>query len=281
MSEESTKKRKSMMQRTATAVPLAAALIVALAVGGWLMALVIAVGLSLALYEELHALEQGGYKPVWWTSFAALFAAAPLVLHHSAAAVAPVLLFFTMAALTCVVFREKPELSDALMSVLPIFSLVLPGVCLYGILATEPRAMQLYLLLLTFTVPILGDTFAYFVGSTVGGPKLCPAISPNKTISGAIGGLIGSVLAAVVVGRCFTWFAPSVAFAPFWAELLVGLLGGVTAQLGDLFASMIKRHCKIKDFGHIFPGHGGMLDRLDSIAFTAIVIYCLRAFIGA
>ena len=78
MSEESTKKRKSMMQRLATAVPLVAALIVALAVGGWLMALVIAVCLAIALYEELHALQQGGYKPVWWTSFAALFVAVPL-----------------------------------------------------------------------------------------------------------------------------------------------------------------------------------------------------------
>ena len=281
MSEESTKKRKSMMQRLATAVPLVAALIVALAVGGWLMALVIAVCLAIALYEELHALQQGGYKPVWWTSFAALFVAVPLVLNHSTVTVAPVLLFFSMAALICVMLREKPELSDVLMSVMPIMSLVLPGVCLYGILDTDPRAMQLYLLLMTFAIPILGDTCAYFVGSNVGGPKLCPAISPNKTISGAIGGLLGSILTAVIVGRCFRWFAPGVAFPPFWAELLVGLLGGVTAQLGDLFASMIKRHCKIKDFGHIFPGHGGMLDRLDSIAFTAIIIYCLRAFIGA
>ena len=280
MSEESTKKRKSLMQRIATAVPLVAALIVALAVGGWLMALVIAVCLSVSLYEELRALKQGGYSPVWWTSFAALYAAVPLVLIHSAVTVAPVLLVFTMAALVSVMLRGKPGLSDVLMSVLPIFSLVLPGVCLYGILDTQPRAMQLYLLLLTFAIPILGDTCAYFVGSNVGGPKLCPAISPNKTISGAIGGLLGSVLAAVVVGRCFTWFVPSVTFVPFWAELIVGLLGGATAQIGDLFFSMIKRHCKIKDFGNIFPGHGGMLDRLDSIAFTAIIIYCLRAFIG-
>ena len=121
MSEESTKKRKSLMQRIATAVPLVAALIVALAVGGWLMALVIAVCLSIALYEELHALKLGGYRPVWWTSFAALFVAVPLVLNHSAVAVAPVLLVFTMAALLCVIFRKKPELFDMLMSVLEGF----------------------------------------------------------------------------------------------------------------------------------------------------------------
>jgi len=280
MSEE-TKKRKPGVQRFITAVPLVAILITALALGGWVMALTIAVCLSIALYEELHALKQGGYNPVWWTSFAALYVGVPLVLTHSRVTVAPVLLVFTLAALVCVMCREKPELPDILMSVLPILSLVLPGIFLYGILDTDPRSMQLYLLLMTFVIPILGDTMAYFVGSNVGGPKLCPAISPNKTISGAIGGLLGSVVAAVLVGRIFTWSVPAVTFPPFWAELLVGLLGGAAAQIGDLFASMVKRHCKIKDFGHIFPGHGGMLDRLDSIVFTAIIIYCLRAFIGA
>ena len=280
MSEE-TKKRKPGVQRFITAVPLVAILITALALGGWVMALTIAVCLSIALYEELHALKQGGYNPVWWTSFAALYVGVPLVLTHSRVTVAPVLLAATLAALVCVMCREKPELPDILMSVLPILSLVLPGIFLYGILDTDPRSMQLYLLLMTFVIPILGDTMAYFVGSNVGGPKLCPAISPNKTISGAIGGLLGSIFAAVLVGRIFTWSVPGVTFPPFWAELLVGLLGGAAAQIGDLFASMVKRHCKIKDFGHIFPGHGGMLDRLDSIVFTAIIIYCLRAFIGA
>ena len=61
--------------------------------------------------------------------------------------------------------------------------------------------------------------------------------------------------------------------------MLVGLVGGVAGQMGDLFASMVKRHCKIKDFSHIFPGHGGMMDRLDSIVFVAIIIYCYRVIL--
>ena len=114
----------------------------------------------------------------------------------------------------------------------------------------------------------------------MGGPKLCPQISPNKTIAGGIGGLFGSMGVTVLAGLIFRWAAPDFAgFPPLWANALAGLVGGVGAQLGDLFASLIKRHCKIKDFGDIFPGHGGMLDRLDSIAFTAIVIYSYRVIL--
>jgi len=66
---------------------------------------------------------------------------------------------------------------------------------------------------------------------------------------------------------------------PIWWTILIALVCGVAAQMGDLFASMVKRHCKVKDFGSIFPGHGGMMDRLDSILFTSIVIFCYRALL--
>ena len=127
-----------------------------------------------------------------------------------------------------------------------------------------------------------GDTFAYFVGSAIGGPKLCPHISPNKTVAGAAGGLVGSIVCAVVAGRIFTLCFPDFSgFPPIWGDMLCGLFGGIAGQMGDLFASMVKRHCKVKDFGHIFPGHGGMLDRLDSVVFTAIIVYSYRVILLA
>jgi len=176
--------------------------------------------------------------------------------------------------------RKQPDLMDAVMSILPLMTIVLPGMCMFGILDTQPRSFQLYLLLLLFAIPILGDSLAYFVGSAVGGPKLCPQISPNKTIAGAVGGLFGSVAGAFLVGAGFLLFARDYTFPPLWASLLVGLVAGAASQMGDLLASMVKRHCKIKDFGTIFPGHGGMMDRLDSILFSAIILYCFRALIG-
>jgi len=72
---------------------------------------------------------------------------------------------------------------------------------------------------------------------------------------------------------------PTQAFPPMWANIVVGVVGGVAAQMGDLFASMVKRHCGIKDFGNLFPGHGGMLDRMDSILFAAIIVYSYRVVV--
>ena len=280
MSEVSNKKKKNLKQRVMTGMALGLFLTAMLAIGGWVMALAVGICLAIALHEELDALTVAGHKPVRWASFVALFASVPLMLNHSAIAFGPVLMFFSIVILLCVMVRQMPDLQDVMVSILPLFSIVLPGMCIFGILDTQPRSFQLYLLLLLFLIPVLGDISAYFVGTSVGGPKLCPKISPNKTISGAIGGLLGSTLAAVVIGLCFSLFVPGYSFPPFWANLLVGLIGGGASQVGDLLASLVKRYCKIKDFGSIFPGHGGMLDRLDSIVFCAIIIYCFRALVG-
>ena len=225
MSEDVNKKKKSRMQRIVTGTALAAALLTVLAIGGWVMALTVAVCLLLAVYEEHKALKLGGHRPAEWPSYAALIAAIPLMLTYSAVAIGPVLLVFSLASILCVMVREKPELTDILMSLMPLFTLVLPGILLYGILATEPRALQLYLLLLTFVIPILGDTFAYFVGSSVGGPKLCPAISPNKTISCASGGLAGSVVFTVAAGLLY----------PINGLLLNPMIGGFAMSLSSVF----------------------------------------------
>lgn len=279
MSEAANKKKKNMKQRIITGAALSAVLVAALAIGGWVLAVAVGVCLALALHEELQALASAGHRPVRWAGFAVLITSVPLMMNHSSIAFGPVLIFFSILVLLCVMIRPEPDLQDVMVSILPLFTISLPGMCIFGILDTEPRSLQLYLLLLLFLIPILGDTCAYFVGSSVGGPKLCPRISPNKTISGAIGGLVGSVLAAVLVGAAFSAFVPEQTFPPLWMNLLVGLIGGGASQVGDLLASLVKRYCKIKDFGSIFPGHGGMLDRLDSIVFCAIIIYSFRSLL--
>lgn len=279
MSEKpETKKRSPRKQRVITGAVMAVALIAVLAIGGWVAAIAIMLCLLLAVHEEHNALRQGGHHPVNWVSYAALIIAAPLMLNYSYVALVPLVLLMCMCTLFAVMIRKEPDLNDILFSLLPLFSLVVPGMCLFGLFNTQPRALQLMLLAFVFTTSAGGDMLAYFVGSAVGGPKLCPQISPNKTIAGAVGGLAGSVVITVLAGLIFRLAVPSffAGFPPMWANALVGLVGGVAAQLGDLFASMVKRHCKIKDFGHIFPGHGGMMDRLDSIVFTSIVVYCYR-----
>lgn len=119
---------------------------------------------------------------------------------------------------------------------------------------------------LIFLISFGTDTFAYFVGNAFGRNKLCPNISPNKTQEGALGGILGSLVVTLILG----YFIKT---EILWKLAILAILASITAQIGDLVASRIKRLAKIKDYGFIFPGHGGVLDRFDSIIFTAPLIY--------
>lgn len=140
-------------------------------------------------------------------------------------------------------------------------------------------------ILLMFLVPAFTDVFAYLVGSTLKGKKLCPTISPNKTVSGACGGLFGGVLGASLV-LLLTFLAEKFSVNLFglamltsgWTStiinlLILGLVGSVFDQFGDLVASYIKRRAGIKDFSNILPGHGGILDRVDGFIFCGVFFY--------
>lgn len=116
------------------------------------------------------------------------------------------------------------------------------------------------------------DTLAYFSGYLFGKRKLCPSISPKKTVEGAIGGTLGSMIISLIFGY---FFLKDYLFV----VALIGFLGSIAAQIGDLSASLIKRYIGIKDFGNIMPGHGGVLDRFDSILFTAPTVYYILIFL--
>lgn len=117
------------------------------------------------------------------------------------------------------------------------------------------------------------DTTAYFSGITLGKHKLCPELSPKKTIEGAIGGIVGSALLSLLYGIIITYYI-EISIPHFIIICgILGGIGGIASQLGDLTASSIKRYVKIKDYGYMFPGHGGVLDRFDSILFTAPFVY--------
>lgn len=126
----------------------------------------------------------------------------------------------------------------------------------------------------------VADVGAYFAGTLFGRHKLCPEISPKKTIEGLVG---GTVVDMVVMLLCGVWF--SAVFyqgqvgVNYIALLLIGLFGSLISVLGDLSFSIIKRSCHIKDFGQVIPGHGGVLDRFDSVIFTAPFVYLLVMFL--
>jgi phosphatidate cytidylyltransferase len=130
------------------------------------------------------------------------------------------------------------------------------------------RALEhgLALTILVMGCTMLSDTFAYFVGRAVGRHRMAPRISPNKSVEGAIGGLVGAVVAAVVVKIYSPWL-------PGVEAVVLGLIIGVVGQWGDLFESAFTRDFRVTDSGRILPGHGGILDRFDSILFAGFVAY--------
>lgn len=149
--------------------------------------------------------------------------------------------------------------------------------------------MSFEALLLVFAVSPLCDTMAYFVGSALRGKKLCPDISPNKTISGAIGGIAGGAIGGVAVYFFSNWLYSAGVLAgtaftvgALWADVIIFIVAGALfaalTELGDLAESVIKRKLGIKDMGKLFPGHGGMMDRIDGLSFVspvAALIFCV------
>jgi phosphatidate cytidylyltransferase len=118
-----------------------------------------------------------------------------------------------------------------------------------------------------FAMVMLTDTGAYYTGRSLGRRKLAPRISPGKTIEGAVGGFITAMLTGPL---CHYTFFPEI---PLWQAMLLGAAIGLVGQIGDLAESMLKRGAKVKDSSNLLPGHGGMLDRVDSLLFCAPLLY--------
>jgi phosphatidate cytidylyltransferase len=114
------------------------------------------------------------------------------------------------------------------------------------------------------------DIFAYFTGVSIGKTKILPAISPKKSLEGSIGGIIGCMAAILVFGLYISQYINGI---PFYHYIILGLLCSIVSQVGDWAASAVKRFVKIKDYGRIMPGHGGVLDRVDSLLFVAPTVY--------
>ena len=131
---------------------------------------------------------------------------------------------------------------------------------------------------LVFVGTFSTDICAYFVGKLWGKKKLVPEVSPNKTVAGGIGGVVGSIVCTTAYGIFYANGYEGLQIA-FYHYIAMGLVCGTIAQIGDWAASAIKRSVGIKDFGHIMPGHGGLLDRIDSLLFVAPAVYFYLQFL--
>lgn len=265
-----------MKQRIITGSLLILLLFAALYFGGYVFNVLFVSCMGLSVYEIYKVLRVKGHMCVEWPVWLSMIVSIPLFMEVRASItlMLPVVFGAVLLITIMIIFRDQPNITDLMVSCLPLAAVLLPGMCVLGLNKVSDKFTQLYLMILAFGVPVIGDTFAYFYGSRYGRKKLCPAVSPKKTVEGAIAGLIGSILFSAILWLIFSQIASAEqTIKPIWHFLIIGFAGGIAGQAGDLFASMIKRYCDVKDYGSLFPGHGGMMDRLDSVYWAAVIVY--------
>lgn len=181
-------------------------------------------------------------------------------------------LFCTLAAGLVYMVTVYPKFSFTDLSS-TVFTSIYAGWLLTHLISLRQLPGGFHFILLVLATTWSTDTFAYFVGINLGRHKLAPKLSPGKSVEGAVGGLTGSILAAVILGLLN-------ARMPLGHYVAVGLIAGILGQAGDLVESAFKRMAGVKDSGTLIPGHGGILDRFDSLIVTApVVYYYLKLFI--
>ncbi len=240
-------------------------------------------------YEMCDALAKAEYKIMKWINLCAAVVITVLTYFFGYLALALSITAFVLIELAVFTFDHKYELKDVFASIFILFYPILP-MSLFIIM--NNLEIGLYAILLTIFIPVFTDTMAYFSGMLIGGKKLCPEISPKKTIAGGIGGIVGAIIGALLI---FVLFDVTNVFASFkyveefaltdayWKSALIyialGVIAGPICEIGDLIASWIKRKAGIKDYGSIFPGHGGFMDRLDSVIVSIPIVLCFAEII--
>lgn len=268
----------------------------------------------LGVFEMYQAFKRAGYRPIPSALILGCVAAFPLTYFFMADGVMLTLAVTVVAAL--IVFTLKHNLGEAKpqteeeggepadsvkkgYSLNDMFATVFIGIYPLSLfmlfLPVNHSEAGLLGIMLVIAVPVMTDTMAYFTGMALGKRKLCPQISPKKTVAGAVGGVIGGIIGALIVFFLFDFSSamsvfpnagsmeliPGNLYGSLGLYIALGIVGGVLSELGDLAASWIKRKAGIKDFGKIFPGHGGMMDRLDSILFVLPLVYLVINIVSA
>lgn len=179
------------------------------------------------------------------------------------------LLMLTATVVWQVLLTREDNYADALYCLLPFAYPILPECAIVALFFALPEGVGKTCCYVAILCPEIGDAFAYFGGSLLGKHPLCPQISPKKTVEGSLSALPGAMLVGLGVYYAQPLWGGTVELGSL---LLMGLLCGVIGQFGDLFASILKRAAGIKDFSDIIPGHGGLLDRLDSALLCAVAV---------
>ena len=269
-----------MLKRTVSGAVLIAVMIGLMYAGGWVLLTGLLAMSLIGLYEFYHALENGGHHP-----FRILGAVAAFV-YYAVILIQPefvqegnffllyTAVFFMVIMVISVFQYPHKRIEDGALTVTGFIYVPVLFSFLYFL---RQQTDGVFYVWFVFLASWGSDTCAYLAGRAFGKHKLVAQLSPKKTVEGAIGGVAGSVLLSVVYAVCIHSYVGLNAGSLYLMSVLVGLFGSVLGQVGDLFASSVKRVMEIKDYGKLIPGHGGILDRFDSTLLVGpavmIVIY--------
>jgi phosphatidate cytidylyltransferase len=241
--------------------------------GGWVLAAAVAVVCFLGWREFYRlAVKAGSHSWFWLGGLGVLSWPAAAYLYTRG--IPGVLLFVNIGFLVAtavgfIVYYPRFGVNDAAVTLWG--QLYIGGALSHLVLIREVK-QGLFWVLLVLLITWANDTAAYFAGRAWGKKKLAPGISPNKTVAGSVGGLVfGALVGSVSLYLFPRWGGPAL---PAAGTLLLGLLLGVAGQAGDLVESAIKRWAGVKDSGDLIPGHGGVLDRFDSLLLVLPTMYC-------
>lgn len=240
----------------------------------------------IGIHEFYNAMKSGGYKPVRIMGYISCLPLLYLTFGNSRLSLNSIVdysihlkilalfVFLVLSSLLCLLIfkHEKYNIADAAITILGIIYVVF--LFSFLILVRSINGRGDLFIWLVFAGAWVPDTAAYFTGVALGKTKILPVVSPKKSLEGSIGGIAGCVAVMTGIGLFLNSLGIyGAAGIPFFHYIILGLLCGAVSQIGDWAASAIKRYVAVKDYGNLMPGHGGVLDRFDSILFAAPVVY--------
>lgn len=260
-----------MKTRILSAIIALPIVIFPLYLGGWLTSVLILVAISIGLWEFNRAfkMEEGFIYFLQLLLTLGLF-----ILQYSRRLeyiLISLVLMIILSFIYYIIRYPKVELQTVFIGLIGYFyiSVMMSHIVLVRNMDQYGHILIWLILLISFG----SDTFAYFTGVFLGKHKLAPKLSPNKTIEGAIGGILGSGILTTLYTFFLAYTETNIELHHFIGFALMGIVGSIFGQFGDMTASAMKRVTKIKDFGTLIPGHGGIVDRMDSIIFVAPFVY--------
>lgn len=257
-----------MRTRVVASVVILALLFAALIIGKTAFAVLACIACSFAIYEYLNLFFQRKNKSIDIIYSLLIGNLILICIGYFQTAFAYIASISFMIIFIYNIIMKQYGINDIIFQIFALFYIPLPLGLAVGLFSLQNGSLLIWMV---FIISTFTDTSAYLIGIKFGKRKLCPSVSPKKSVEGAIAGFIGGIAGAIICGVIFAEFFN--VYNPIWQYALVGAVASIFGQFGDLSASLFKRNFNKKDFSSLIPGHGGILDRIDSILFVIPIIY--------